>query len=752
MRAKFLLFFIVLSTYSLSQNKSDTILFSHNSGVYKDSVLLSLSNLNEDKIYYSDNGDYPKTEYIKPILIKNSTTIRVKNSKTNKGYTRNYILPGRKITLPIICLTIKPSDLYDSTAGIYVKGANASSEPPYLGANFHKNWERIAYLELIDTNNSVELNQKIGIKIFGQFSAMLPQKSFSIHARKKYGNKRIKYQLFPDLPYKKYKSFILRNSGSDNCNTHMRDVMMTSLVKNFNLDVQNYRSCVVYLNGKYWGVYHMREKINEHFIKQHYKVDKDSIAIMKHRSDVQHYGRLNYTRLIKYIKKTSFESDSNLNELAKLIDIDNYLDYTIAQIYFSNIDAGGNIRYWREFRKDAKWRWILFDTDFGFGLRKGNGADENTLKRFTEYSSEKWPFPAWSTLIIRKLLENDSIKDVFLQKFNYHLNTTFQSNNVKNHIDGISKTMEMEMPYHMKRWKRKPQNWIKEVENLKEFADVRPDYLFQFLKEKFNIDTSYKLTIDYDKERGIVFLDEFELDSGYNGIHLDSINSYIKAEPKFGYDFSHWSGGNTSINSKLNLESDTLIKAYFMKKDKSKLKDLIYFNEIGIEDSLGTSYIELYNSTDSVVDISNWILRNNNKIFSIRDEVYMNPKSYYILFRKKSMDSLSIEVSQGGLFKIHKGDKLELFTAQEKLVEKLNLKKSYFKETNKIEFVNSTIENKWVSTNMSSINKINNMQKKSEENNFKILIGFISLLSLIIFTSLYFFLRNRKKRLHSSIE
>ena len=56
----------------------------------------------------------------------------------------------------------------------------------------------------------------------------------------------------------------------------------------------------------------MREKINEHFLKQHFKVDKDSVAIMKHRSDVQHYGRMNYNKIIKFIKRTDLKNDSNI--------------------------------------------------------------------------------------------------------------------------------------------------------------------------------------------------------------------------------------------------------------------------------------------------------------------------------------------------------------------------------------------------------------------------------------------------------
>ena len=415
-----------------------------------------------------------------------------------KSSDKNYIFLKRKIELPIICLIVKPSDFFNPISGMYVKGNNANDNPPYFGANYHKNIEKPAYFEYIDKNNTVVINQKVGVKVFGQFSAMLPQKSLSIHARKKYGNKKIKYPLFPNLSNKKYKSFILRNSGSDNSSSHIRDVMMTSLVRNFNIDVQDYQSCVVYLNGEYWGIYHIREKINEHFLKQHHQVDKDSVAIMKHRNDVQYYGRLNYNRIIKFIEKTNFKPDSNIIRLSKMIDIDNYLDYIISQIYFSNKDAGGNIRYWRERKKGSKWRWILFDTDFGFGFGADNGAEKNTLKKFTEHSDEKWPFPSWSTLIIRRMLQNDSIKDVFLQKFSHYLNTTFESQHVIEHINSIASSIESEVPFHFDRWNKKTKNWYKEINNLRDFAEKRPVYLFGFLKDKFDLDKAYTIKLEYN--------------------------------------------------------------------------------------------------------------------------------------------------------------------------------------------------------------------------------------------------------------
>ncbi|MDB4425104.1 CotH kinase family protein, partial [Akkermansiaceae bacterium] len=125
-------------------------------------------------------------------------------------------------------------------------------------------------------------------------------KSFAVFARRKYGFGKIRYQLFPDQDVHDFETFVLRQSGNDNQSTHLtyprseirafgpaksygsyfvngnftlfRDAMLGSLGKELGLDTQSYRPAVVYLNGKYWGIYNIREKLNEHYLESHFGV------------------------------------------------------------------------------------------------------------------------------------------------------------------------------------------------------------------------------------------------------------------------------------------------------------------------------------------------------------------------------------------------------------------------------------------------------------------------------------------------
>ena len=94
----------------------------------------------------------------------------------------------------------------------------------------------------------------------------------------------------------------------------------------------------------------------------------------------------------------------NYTYIQTQMDVQNFMDYQIAQIFFDNRDAGGNIRIWRPQTQNGRWRWILYDTDWGFGLHDDLAYKYNSLAFHTKPDGPRWPNPPWSTFILRKLL------------------------------------------------------------------------------------------------------------------------------------------------------------------------------------------------------------------------------------------------------------------------------------------------------------------------------------------------------------
>ncbi len=725
---------------SVSFSQKDSIVVSHESGYYPSPFSLILSCSSGNNIYYSTDGNYPNTLYKDSIRIESTQSIRIRTEGNKTEVTKNYLFT--KHSLPVIFFTLSPSDLFDSLTGMYVKGPNAKPVSPYHGANYHKNWERAANIELLGTSFQSEFNQRVGIRIFGQYSAMLPQKSFSIHAKSKYGRKKIKAKVFEELEFKKYKSLIVRNSGSDFCNSHFRDVFMTSLVKDFNIESQAYRSCVVYLNGNYWGIYHLREKLNEHYLAQHYSIDKDSVAILKHRGDVQHYGRLNYKSMLRFIERTDFSKNENIDSLAKLMDIDNYLDYNIAQVYFNNIDAGGNIRYWRSTKEGGKWRWMLFDTDFGFGLSSSNGYEENTIQDYFIKSSRKWPYPDWSTLIIRKLLENEGVKQTYLRKVTNYLNWQLSEQTVASRLQQFETALSNEIPRHYKRWRRSTGIWEKNVNAMKEFGANRPAFLRKYLCDFFQLDSLYRVNID-SIENGSFVLNGIAFSTNWSGVFFSNISYEAMAQPSFGYHFRYWKSDttNTQPGYTFTLDQDCNITPIFEKNKQSSYSGVVVISEICKKDSIHGNYLELFNNSNEEIDLGGWhIVNENNEHYVIADGVNIKPKGYSVFYTKNSSEML-----KGGLFNVKSSSLLKVYSKKEELVEELTLSKKLFDKGEIIEKVNSVIRKGWIVSRVGSPGKRNERQIASENENKYILIGFVVAIVLLFLFVLFFKKKTRPR-------
>ena len=151
-------------------------------------------------------------------------------------------------------------------------GPNASNDFPYFGANFWEDWERPIHFEIVDPNRG-GYAADAGVKVFGGWSRAFPQKSLSFFSRSYLGPSSFEYSFFPNSDINDYEAFVLRNSGNDWESTVLRDGFTTSLTENLNIDHQQYRPAVLYINGDFWGIQNLREKINEHFIASNHNID-----------------------------------------------------------------------------------------------------------------------------------------------------------------------------------------------------------------------------------------------------------------------------------------------------------------------------------------------------------------------------------------------------------------------------------------------------------------------------------------------
>ena len=468
-------------------------------------VMVTLSAPQSSSIYYTtdcSDPDASSTLYTGPIALSQNTILRT--LVTSPGRipslisTQSYFF-GVSHTMRVVSLVTDPDNLWDENTGIYVKGPNAWPDPPYgannQGANFWMDWEKPGNVEIFTTGGETLISQGCGVKLQGQYSRDQEQKAFKVIARSAYSSEnRFNAALFSERPYTEYQSFILRASGQDNTRTRVRDILQTSLAKNTDVMYQAYEMCVVYLNGEYWGHYNMRERINKYSIAQWmgWTSDPEDIDIIKGNSTVMQGSNETFKALLDWIKKeggatarekketlTQADYDAIMAHIASVVDVDNYMDYVIIQVFTGNTDLL-NVKRYRSANEDGLWRWILFDMDWGFHY-----DDTNSMGRWLDPAGAGSGKKTDNTLFV-ELMKNPQFRDKFLRRYNELFVTTFNPDAIFGKMNELYQMLEPEINQHLARWNVSRSVYDREWKNLRDKILSRYDLMCGYIQQTFS--------------------------------------------------------------------------------------------------------------------------------------------------------------------------------------------------------------------------------------------------------------------------
>ena len=433
-------------------------------------------------VYFPATTFYQTHVYSEPIPVLSTTIIRaiaVKDGKISSLINTQSYLLGVKHTMDVISLVMNPVDLWDRNNGLYVYGPNALAQSPHgsigKGANFWMTWEKDSNIEMYSTDGKTILSQGCGVKLHGQYSRKEAQKAFKIVARSKYGVNRFYAPLFPNRDYTEYQSFVLRSSGQDWDRTRMRDSILTALSEGSSVMYQDTALAIVYLNGEYWGHYNLRERINTFSICQWEGWDeslKDSMDLLKANTNVMQGSNEDWLKIKEWYDKNGIETEEELEYVKRFIDVDNYLEYIAIQMYGGNPDLL-NVKKYKSDEVDGKWRWILFDTDWGFH------HDTNSPNRWLTPGGMGTDKRTDNSLFI-ELMKNPVCKDQFLTYFAEHLATTWSTENVTRLIEERAALLEPEIDQHLARWNISRSTYDSEIKTMLRWVQKRPGRLLYF--------------------------------------------------------------------------------------------------------------------------------------------------------------------------------------------------------------------------------------------------------------------------------
>lgn len=554
---KFLLFLIILITFrGLSFAANEKVSFSPLAGYYTSSIDIKISTeLKGAKIYYTTDGSEPtkdSIQYSGAIMLEKTTAIRA-ISMTNTGKTEIFSstyfidkdIKSKYPNIGVVSITTAKANLFDENKGIYVHPFERGKE-----------WRRPAYLEMFDPLGKRTVAQPIEIAMSGNATRGAEKKSF-----RAIGNNSIKYDIFDGVvlddkgkPLEKYKSFTLRNGGNDNDRTMFMDAFLQSFARNLKVDVQGYRPSILFINGEYWGIYNIRERYDDNYFENHYGIDKNNITLLEAVNENPDYvvseGEPQdvkaYNDMYSFITKHDMSVEDNYIAASKLIDIDNFIDYHIVETFIANYDwPQNNIKVWRNKNDkdpsgfDTKWRWVMMDTELGWGFWESyfNSAPDPswaTLSRIVntrDNVTDFYPAMDYCTGLLRSLLKNGSFKNKFINRYQELLKTEFSKPVVKERLDSMSKRIQPLVKENAQRWGLTYASWESYMKRWREFAELRTTYSKIDLGTCFDIPYFRVIT---DWEKGSVSINGQEINAENDNAGFDADKIVVTATPKEG--------------------------------------------------------------------------------------------------------------------------------------------------------------------------------------------------------------------------
>jgi len=274
------------------------------------------------------------------------------NSKLPGKVTTNSYFINETKNLPVVSFVTNPILLWDRQLGIYL--------------NSYKDREIPVSIEYFPSNSGRAFNLDAGAGIGGENIYRFAQKPFNIYLRSDYGKAHLGYKIFDDLPYTEYNELYLRNSGSDWTSTMFRDGMIVTVLKNKILNsLQDYRPAVMYLNGQYWGINNIREKVNNQFLMMHYNIEQMDLDHIDENYNVLSGDSADYINLLNFASSSDLSDSSNYNYVASKINVHDLMDFVIAQDYIANSSWGHNREMWRDKKNEncGDGYWLIWTGD-----------------------------------------------------------------------------------------------------------------------------------------------------------------------------------------------------------------------------------------------------------------------------------------------------------------------------------------------------------------------------------------------------
>ncbi len=422
--------------------------------------------------------------------------------------------------MAVISITSPAENFFDDDYGIYVLG---NSYYEYMADPDHKeyssdantgwptnynqegrDWEREATVQLFE-GGDFAYEVDCGIRIQGNFTRSRAQKSFKIYARSEYGDSKFNYNFFDGLcdvngnPIESFDKLNINSGGNDYDTGKLRDTLTSQLCMDRDVMVADSRPCMVFLDGEFWGMYMLFERLDDDFIEEHYGIDADDVTVVKNGElDSGNEAILDdYKEFFDWMMTADLSDAANYAYACSKMDMQNFMDYIAIETYVCNSDWGSttnnNWIMWRSNEidpdnpyADGRWRYGVMDVQWGLNYQPSNSPDTNALEKRLSTSEKWWNFGA----VFHHLFDgSEEFRDAFYDNYVEIINETFDVDTfvtLINYYADLCGQATIDTYKRFNRWSGREETKYKQnIQDLIDFAEKRPAYALQYLNEYY---------------------------------------------------------------------------------------------------------------------------------------------------------------------------------------------------------------------------------------------------------------------------
>jgi hypothetical protein len=458
--------------YTINGNQPDFLDLEYSGALLLNQELLTESNLHT--IVVSDEKKH-QPDFLRRCIVLRAALFNAEGQRMSRTFTQTYLLGefGNRHALPVVSLSADSLALFSFDSGIFVPGVSAKIQPG--SANYFQTglaWERLCNVEYIE-QGAIKINQQAGLRLHGNTTRIFSQKGLRLYARSEYGPSKFSHAFFTEKSMQAVDRLALKPFRAAWNEAGFLDQWSNYAAHGLNFEWPGSRAVVLYLNGTYWGIYYLQERIDDRYLINNFPtLHRDSVEVVERWWGEGTKGlSFDFIGLVNFILANDLTLAANYKTVENWIDIASFIDYQLFQIIIANRDwPDNNIKCWRETKAGGKWRWIFHDGDGAVKI-VGHESLQNAISTASE-----GPGNVRSTALFRALLRNPDFRLAFLKRADELLIQHFSPENTYALTNRVANEVVSEVPHQIQRfgWPESLENWFKEVDNTHAFAARRP--------------------------------------------------------------------------------------------------------------------------------------------------------------------------------------------------------------------------------------------------------------------------------------